>query len=204
VNILCRTLLMSCLLCPLATAAEAQDGQSHTGLSHHPPQDQLLHEKFYSTWRMPDHPSVSCCNDADCYPTEIRYVDGNIYAKRREDGSTFPFHRKRSSGIETTRTAETISALLHRTSFVLRIPCSASRWEVPHEIRVGERQVALPTILLRGMRRADRQTLPAGSWDAPDLLRSQLLCRSLQQRRPASRKSIKSIMSLSRPTKRVL
>ena len=123
-------------------------------------------------------------------------------AERME--GTFPFHRKRSSGIETTRTAETISALLHRTSFVLRIPCSASRWEVPHEIRVGERQVALPTILLRGMRRADRQTLPAGSWDAPDLLRSQLLCRSLQQRRPASRKSIKSIMSLSRPTKRVL
>jgi hypothetical protein len=45
-----------------------------------------LHEKFYSTWHMPDRPSVSCCNDADCYPTEIKYVEGNIYAKRREDG----------------------------------------------------------------------------------------------------------------------
>ena len=35
---------------------------------------------------MPDNPSVSCCNEADCYPTEIKYVDGNIYARRREDG----------------------------------------------------------------------------------------------------------------------
>jgi hypothetical protein len=53
---------------------------------HHPPQDMALHEKFYSSWHMPDHPATSCCNDADCYPTEIKYVDGNIYAKRREDG----------------------------------------------------------------------------------------------------------------------
>jgi hypothetical protein len=90
VNISRRILLMGCLLCLLATAAQAQDGQGHAGLSHHPPQDQLLHEKFYSTWHMPDHPSVSCCNDTDCYPTEIRYIDGNIYAKRREDGKYIP------------------------------------------------------------------------------------------------------------------
>jgi hypothetical protein len=30
-----------------------------------------LHEKFYSTWYMPDQPTKSCCNNADCYPTEI-------------------------------------------------------------------------------------------------------------------------------------
>jgi hypothetical protein len=52
----------------------------------HPPEDQALHEKFYSTWYMPDNPNSSCCNDADCYPTEIKYVGGNIYARRREDG----------------------------------------------------------------------------------------------------------------------
>ena len=39
---------------------------------------------------MPDNPSVSCCNQADCYPTEIKYVDGEIYAKRREDGKYIP------------------------------------------------------------------------------------------------------------------
>jgi hypothetical protein len=53
---------------------------------HHPPQDELLHEKFYSTWYMPDDPVKSCCNKADCYPTEIKYVGGSIYARRREDG----------------------------------------------------------------------------------------------------------------------
>lgn len=52
----------------------------------HPPQDEALHEKFYSTWYMPDSPARSCCNNADCYPTEIKYVGGNIYARRREDG----------------------------------------------------------------------------------------------------------------------
>jgi hypothetical protein len=35
---------------------------------------------------MPDNPSVSCCSEAGCYPTETKYVDGDIYAKRREDG----------------------------------------------------------------------------------------------------------------------
>lgn len=82
----CKLLLSSCPCCLLATGVQAQDGQSQTGLHHHPRQDQLLHEKFCSTWHMPNNPSVSCCNDADCYPTEIQYVDGNIYAKRREDG----------------------------------------------------------------------------------------------------------------------
>ena len=52
----------------------------------HPPQDEALHEKFYSTWYMPDNSAASCCNNADCYPTEIKYVGGNIYARRREDG----------------------------------------------------------------------------------------------------------------------
>jgi hypothetical protein len=36
----------------------------------HPPEDAALHEKFYSTWYMPDNPVRSCCNSADCYPTE--------------------------------------------------------------------------------------------------------------------------------------
>ena len=53
----------------------------------HPPQDEALHEKFYSTWYMPDNPARSCCNKADCYPTEVKYVGGNVYARRREDGN---------------------------------------------------------------------------------------------------------------------
>jgi hypothetical protein len=63
---------------------------SAAGQHRHPPQDEALHDKFYSTWYMPDDPSKSCCNKADCYPTEIRLVGGNIYARRREDGKYIP------------------------------------------------------------------------------------------------------------------
>jgi hypothetical protein len=53
----------------------------------HPPQDIPAHEKFYSTWYMPDNPKKSCCNKADCYPTVIRYIGDRIEARRREDGA---------------------------------------------------------------------------------------------------------------------
>lgn len=53
----------------------------------HPAADVPLHEQFYSTWYMPDNPTKSCCNKADCYPTEMKYDEkGRIFAKRREDG----------------------------------------------------------------------------------------------------------------------
>src|SRR5579863_4588624 len=73
--------------CFLATdIVRAQQAGSEEGTRHHPAQDMALHEKFYSSWHMPDRPAVSCCNNADCYPTEIKFVGGSIYAKRREDG----------------------------------------------------------------------------------------------------------------------
>jgi len=69
---------LAAVLACFATTAAAQ--------RRHPPEDEALHEQFYSHWYMPDHPSKSCCNKADCYPTEIRYIDGRIFARRREDG----------------------------------------------------------------------------------------------------------------------
>jgi len=39
---------------------------AQTQQRHHPPTDMPLHEKFYSTWYMPDNPAKSCCNKADC------------------------------------------------------------------------------------------------------------------------------------------
>ena len=85
-NLLCK-LLLSSALGLLATLVHAQEGeQNQAAHRHHPAQDQLLHERFYSTWHMPDNPAFSCCGNADCYPTEIKSVDGKIYAKRREDG----------------------------------------------------------------------------------------------------------------------
>jgi hypothetical protein len=52
----------------------------------HPAADVPIHEKFYSSWMMPDKPDRSCCNLQDCYPTEVRYRDGFWEARRREDG----------------------------------------------------------------------------------------------------------------------
>lgn len=66
-------------LLAITTAAYPQEHK-------HPPADVPLHEKFYSTWYMPDQPTKSCCNKADCYPTEVQFKDGAIFAKRREDG----------------------------------------------------------------------------------------------------------------------
>jgi hypothetical protein len=67
----------------LPAPALSQSSQQHR---HHPVADLPLHEKFYSTWYMPDNPNRSCCNKADCYPTEITYRDGDVFARRREDG----------------------------------------------------------------------------------------------------------------------
>ncbi|WP_375413110.1 hypothetical protein [uncultured Bradyrhizobium sp.] len=53
-------------------AANAQD-QYH-------PQD--IHERFYSTWMMPDAPNTSCCHNQDCSPAPSRFVDGHWEAQR--------------------------------------------------------------------------------------------------------------------------
>ena len=52
------------------------------------PQDLLLHDKFYSTWNQPNNGNrrrVSCCNNQDCYPTNIVLKEGKWWAQRRED-----------------------------------------------------------------------------------------------------------------------
>ena len=64
--------------------------QDESLAQQHPAFDMPLHEQFYSTWFMPDQPTKSCCNKADCYPTEILYRDGALYARRREDGKWLP------------------------------------------------------------------------------------------------------------------
>lgn len=51
----------------------------------HPPEHQALHERFYSTWMMPDAPKVSCCHNQDCAPAASRVVDGRWEAKRPDD-----------------------------------------------------------------------------------------------------------------------
>lgn len=83
-------LIVSCsLLVGMAHGQEYFDGIMPAPRHHHehPPEDRALHEQFYSTWKMPDHPEYSCCDDEDCYPTEARPgVTTEWQAKRREDG----------------------------------------------------------------------------------------------------------------------
>ena len=62
----------------------------HLAQHRHPVQDIPLHEKFYATRMRPDNPKVSCCNMMDCYPTEIKFTAGKLYARRREDGHWLP------------------------------------------------------------------------------------------------------------------
>jgi hypothetical protein len=70
----------------LVLAGHFQLSQAQAQEHNHPLADAPLHEKFYSTWMMPDKPERSCCNKQDCYPTEVRYRDGFWEARRREDG----------------------------------------------------------------------------------------------------------------------
>ena len=51
----------------------------------HPPQDEAIHEKFYSTWFMPDNPARSCCNKADCYPTEVKIEGEDLLIMKESD-----------------------------------------------------------------------------------------------------------------------
>ena len=81
-----RLLAASAIALALSTLSISASAQSH----QHPPADAPLHERFYSTWMMPDDPTRSCCNKADCYPTEIRMSGGQLYARRREDGKFLP------------------------------------------------------------------------------------------------------------------
>jgi hypothetical protein len=80
-----RVLVYVVMLALISTPIVAQE--RHAG---HPAADLPTHEKFYSTWFMPDQPSRSCCNKADCYPTEVKFQNGQWFAQRREDGKFIP------------------------------------------------------------------------------------------------------------------
>jgi hypothetical protein len=77
------------VLIAVAVPAKAQEHRNH------PVADVPLHEKFYSSWYMPDQPTRSCCNKVDCYPTEVRMQGDKIFARRREDGKwlLIPLHK---------------------------------------------------------------------------------------------------------------
>lgn len=62
----------------LVLAASSALAQQH----QHPPQDQAIHERFYSTWMMPNNRAVPCCSSQDCSPAESRIEDGHWVARK--------------------------------------------------------------------------------------------------------------------------
>jgi hypothetical protein len=73
----------------LSVTAFADD--QHYG---HPPQDEAIHEQFYSNWLRPDENlrnadgdrQHSCCNKNDCAPVDgVKYEDGSMWMLRHID-----------------------------------------------------------------------------------------------------------------------
>jgi hypothetical protein len=85
---------------------------------------------------------------------EIKYVDGDIYAKRNEDGKYIPIpHQKVERNRDNRDNRDNPDGRNHLyaprpASSIHPIPCPASPWRAPHEIRIGEWQDALPEIFL--------------------------------------------------------
>ena len=71
-------LLISGILVLAVSSAIAQE-------HHHPLQDQTIHERFYSTWMMPDNRNMSCCRNVDCSPAETRFENNHWIARKVGD-----------------------------------------------------------------------------------------------------------------------
>jgi hypothetical protein len=57
---------------------------------HHPPQHAQIHEQFYSNWKRPDQPHISCCSLVDCAPAEARMVNGQWFARKEGEQHWYP------------------------------------------------------------------------------------------------------------------
>lgn len=71
-------IILVAVVCVLCGAGKSEE-------RHHPPQDQAIHERFYSTWFMPDAPNVSCCHNQDCSPAASKFENGHWSARRTDD-----------------------------------------------------------------------------------------------------------------------
>jgi hypothetical protein len=119
------TLASTIALHAFAKHAVAQDHHHPAGL------ETQLHEKFYSTWFMPDEPTKSCCNKADCY---FKMVCGTHAEERME--YTFPFLGKRWSVVGTIPMDVTTFACRRLQLPTTRLtPCSVSPWEAAYDVQ---------------------------------------------------------------------
>jgi hypothetical protein len=101
----------------LTLAAKAQD-------HHHPPQDVLLHEKFYSTWYMPETRARVAATSKTATQPKSNTLGRVCSLGGAKTGHGWSFQRKKSSAIETIRMAAITSAC-HRRTIPKQARCSA-------------------------------------------------------------------------------
>ena len=53
--------------------------------AQHPLHDQVLHQRFYSTWMMPHNRKLPCCDNKDCAPAESKFENGHWVARKIDD-----------------------------------------------------------------------------------------------------------------------
>jgi hypothetical protein len=94
-NFPCKLFLWSCLCCLLAMPVQAQeDGQGRAALHRHPPQNQPLHEKFYSAI-CPIILPLAVAIRRTATRLKSSTLTANFTRSAERTGSTFPFHLKR-------------------------------------------------------------------------------------------------------------
>ncbi|SRR6266566_4810750 len=90
-------IILVLLISMICDQARSQD---HNG---HPPQDQAIHKRFYSTWMMPRDRQRSCCNEADCSPAESRLDSGGHWEARKVEDKDADFTKVPEEDVEHQR-----------------------------------------------------------------------------------------------------
>jgi hypothetical protein len=67
--------LLCAALCGAALFASVKGARSE------PHSHDTTHGRFYQTWRMPDAPQASCCDNQDCAPAASKYEGGKWWAR---------------------------------------------------------------------------------------------------------------------------
>jgi hypothetical protein len=83
-GLLFRIILWSCCLL-VGLPLQAQEGEGHATL-HHPSQDQWLHENSIQRGTCPIIHRLAVATTGTATRLKSSTFDGNLYAKRREDG----------------------------------------------------------------------------------------------------------------------
>jgi hypothetical protein len=140
-GLLFRLILWSC--CLLAgLPLQAREGEGQATL-HHPPQDQWLHEKFYSTWRMIIH-RLAVATTRTATRLKSSTLTETSTPSVETTGSTFSFRPKRWNAIGIIRMDEITCAHRRPVPCTRRIPYTASHWEAPHDAPSGASQSRVP------------------------------------------------------------